>query len=65
MRSRNGLTLAQVLGDRAGISEMEYAILTAAVLGALITAVTAFGADVAPLLTACVDYIGGIRVPAI
>ena len=39
---------------------MEYALLTATFLGALITAITTHGAQIVPLLT---DYAGCIGLP--
>ena len=60
MHSRNGATFQRIRGNRAGIPAMEYALLTATFLGALITAITTHGAQIVPLLT---DYAGCIGLP--
>ena len=63
MRNWISLKFFSLLADRKGISAMEYAILAAAILGAVTTAVSTLGTDIGALFTNLGDYIKGIKMP--
>lgn len=42
----------RVIGDRRGVSALEYGLMAALIAGAMVTAVTTFGRDLSDMFTA-------------
>lgn len=52
--------LTSVLGDRKGISAMEYGILAAAIIGVVATAATGLGTEITALFNAIVTKLTNV-----
>ena len=55
--------MSAMLRDRKGIAAMEYAILAAAILGAIAAGAATLGTDVSTLLTNLGTHLTGIKFP--
>ena len=56
------LRLKALIGDRRGISSLEYAVMAVGIVGAVATAAITLGADIATALTNIGSYISTVTI---